>query len=112
MNGLDDHIKFMVKDYNPKTLSKAYKLAIKFEICNITYKKPFENMDITLKAKTNTPNTHAHRGKWKKLCKVWKPWPGVGPTLKTPPRLNKKEQEDHKCKGLCLSYHEPRHRSS
>jgi len=26
VNRLDDHIKFMVKAYNPKTLSKAYKL--------------------------------------------------------------------------------------
>jgi hypothetical protein len=109
MNGLDDHIKFMVKAYNPKILFKAYKLAINFETCSKTYKKPFKNMDKTLKAKTNTPNFHAHNGKWKKLCKVWKPRPRVGPTSKTSPRLNKKEQEDHKCKGLCLSCDEPTH---
>ncbi len=39
VNGLDDHIKFMVKTYNPKTLSKAYKVAINFETCSKTYKK-------------------------------------------------------------------------
>jgi len=26
MNGLDDHIKFMVKAYSPKTFFEAYKL--------------------------------------------------------------------------------------
>jgi hypothetical protein len=57
----------MVKAYNPKTLSKAYKLAINFETCSKTYKKPFENMDRMLKAKTNTPNTNAHRGKMEKV---------------------------------------------
>ncbi len=106
---LDVHIKFMVKAYNPKTIYEAYRLAIYFETRSKTYSKPFENMDKTLKAKTNTPNTHTQKGKWKKLCKVWKPWSKVGPTSKTLPKLNKKEQEDHKCKSLCISCHEPRH---
>jgi hypothetical protein len=53
----------MVKAYNPKTLSKAYKLAINFETRSKTYRKPFKNMDKMLRAKTNTLNTHAHRGK-------------------------------------------------
>jgi hypothetical protein len=99
----------MVKAYNPKTISKAYRLAINFETCSKTYMIPFENMDRTLREKTNTPNTHTQKGKWKKLCKVWKPWSRVGPTSKTLPKLNKKEQEDHKCINLCISCHEPRH---
>jgi hypothetical protein len=36
---------------------------------------------------------------------------GVGPTSKTPPRLNEKKQEDHKEKSLCFSYHKPSHQS-
>jgi hypothetical protein len=31
VNGLDYHITFMVKAYNPKTISKAYRVAIHFE---------------------------------------------------------------------------------
>ncbi len=72
MNGLYDHIKFMVKAYGPKTLFEAYRLAINFETQNKTYQNPFENMDRMPKAKTNTFNTQAQKGKWKKLRKVWK----------------------------------------
>ncbi len=50
VNGLDDHIKFMVKAYNPKTLSEAYRVAINFETWNKIYMQPFGNMDITFKA--------------------------------------------------------------
>jgi hypothetical protein len=57
MNGLDDHIKFTVKAYSPKTIFRAYRLAINFETRNKTYKKAFENMNIMLKVKTSTPNT-------------------------------------------------------
>jgi hypothetical protein len=32
-------------------------------------------------------------GKWKKMWKVWKPWAGVGPMSKTPPRLNEKNKK-------------------
>jgi hypothetical protein len=37
VNGLDDHIKFMVKAYNPKTLFEAYRVAINFESWNKNY---------------------------------------------------------------------------
>jgi hypothetical protein len=99
----------MVKTYNPKILYKAYRLTINFETRSKTYIKPIGNTDKMLRAKTDTPNTHTQRGKRKKLCKVWKPWPRVSPTSKTLPRLNKKKQEDHKCKSLFISCLEPRH---
>jgi hypothetical protein len=64
-------------------------------------------MDRTPRVETNTPNTYAHMGKWKKLWKVWKPQLRVGPMPKTPPRFSEKKQEDHKQKGLCFSFHKP-----
>jgi len=71
----------MVKAYNPKTIFEAYRLAINFETSSKTYKKPFENMDKTLRAKTNT---HTQKGKWEKLCKVWKPRSSVVSNIKDP----------------------------
>ncbi len=50
MNGLDDHIKFMVKAYNPKTPFEDYRVTINFETWNKIYKQSFENMDITCRA--------------------------------------------------------------
>lgn len=50
VNGLDDHIKFIIKAYNPKTLSEAYKVAINFESWNKIYRQPFGNMDIMFRA--------------------------------------------------------------
>lgn len=44
-------------------------------------------------AETNTPNTQAHREKWKNLWKVLKPWLEVGPTSKTPPRFMRKNNK-------------------
>ncbi len=41
MNGLDDHIKYMVKTYNLKIVLEAYQLAINFENKEKTNKKPF-----------------------------------------------------------------------
>jgi len=50
VNGMDDHIKFMVKAYNPKTFFEPYNVAINFETWNKIYMQPFGNMDITFKA--------------------------------------------------------------
>ncbi len=68
-------------------------------------------MHRTPREKTNTPNAQAHMGQWKKLWKAWKLWPGVGPTLKTPPKHNEKKQKDDKRKDLCFSYHKANHQS-
>jgi hypothetical protein len=57
MNGLNDHIKFMIKAYSPKTFFEAYKLAINFDTWIKTYRKPFRNMDKMFRVKTSTPNT-------------------------------------------------------
>ncbi len=72
MNGLDDHIKYMVKTYNPKIVLEAYRLAINFENQEKTNKKPFKKIKGDPKMDIGSYRTWVCKGKWKKIQKTWK----------------------------------------
>ncbi len=96
MNGLDDHIKYMVKIYNPKIMLEAYGSAINFENQEKTNKKHYggPKMDIGIYG------TWVCKGKWKKIQKTWKLRQWVGVTTKVFESSMKKNMRKIKTKKI------------